>query len=71
MYTAKLKIINTASLNLKILIRPHSLLILNVSEKVAAERHRAGYLGLGINTFNLKKKKSREDPLLVLGLCEM
>ena len=36
MYTAKLKTIDTDSLNLKILIRLHSLLIINVGEEVNA-----------------------------------
>ena len=41
-YTAKLKIIDTAQLNLKVIIWPHTLLILNVGEEVVAERDRAG-----------------------------
>ena len=44
-YTAKLKIIDTVYLSLRVLIRPHSLLILNVGEEVVAERDRAGILG--------------------------
>ena len=37
--------IDTAQLSLTVLIRPHSLLILNVDEEVVAERDMAGILG--------------------------